>query len=183
MKFIETGLAGAFLIETTPHVDHRGTFERAWCRRAFEAQGIDADFVQANRSINPYPGTLRGMHFQVAPHAEAKLVTCIRGQIFDAMVDLRPDSPTYCQWYGEKLAADEGRSIYIPKGFAHGFQTLTPDTELYYQVTEYYVPDAERGIRFDDPAIGISWPRPIAVISDKDRAWPPLCPESRDRRR
>ena len=174
MKFLETGLTGAFVVETEPHVDARGSFARTWCRREFEAQGLSADFVQGNRSINPHKGTLRGLHYQAPPDGEVKLIACARGKIFDVIVDLRPDSKTYRQWFSVELRPEIGNMLYVPIGFAHGFQTLTDDVEVNYLVTAYYTPTADSGVRFDDPALAIEWPLPVTRISDKDRTWPSM---------
>lgn len=174
MIFTETPLRGAHVIEPVPHADSRGRFARVWCRREFLANGIDVDLVQANLSINPHKGTLRGMHFQYPPHAEAKLVRCQRGAVFDAIVDLRRDSAAHGRWFGTTLSADNGRMLYVPEGFAHGFQTLVDDTEITYLVSNYYAPAAAAGVRHDDPDLAIDWPLPVSRISDQDRSWPSL---------
>ncbi len=171
MRFTEL-LNGAYLIDIEPRGDERGFFARGWCAREFEQQGLVNRMVQANLSFNATAGTLRGLHFQREPHAEVKLVRCTRGALFDVVVDLRPDSPTYRQWAGAELSADNRRAMYVPEGFAHGLQTLCDDTEVFYQVSAFYAPQAEGGLRWDDPAIGIDWPLPVAQISDKDSAWP-----------
>lgn len=171
MKFHQTEIPGAFVVDLEAREDNRGFFARTWCRSEFERHGLNADVVQANMSYNARRGTLRGMHFQVAPHAEAKLVRCTRGAIFDVIVDLRPDSSTYRRWVGVELSADNRRALYIPEGCAHGFMTLEDHTDVMYQVTASYAPGAEGGVRYDDPAFGIEWPLPVAVISDKDTAW------------
>jgi dTDP-4-dehydrorhamnose 3,5-epimerase len=173
MIFEEAKLAGAFVVELERREDARGFFARAWCANEFAEHGLTNTVVQANMSWNPRQGTLRGMHFQRAPHAEAKLVRCTRGALFDVIVDLRPGSETYKQWLGVELTADNRRALFVPEGFAHGFQTLVPDTEAFYQVSEFYTPAAEDGVRWDDPAFGIEWPDPAnAFLSDKDRSWP-----------
>ncbi len=172
MRFIDTPLAGACVVELEPFEDDRGFFARAWCRKEFEAHGLEPEVVQANLSYNRSAGTLRGMHYQVAPYEETKLVRCIRGALYDVIVDLRPESPTYKQWYGVELTADNRRALFVPRGFAHGFLTLADETEAFYQVSEYYAPGAERGLRYDDPAFGIRWPGPVKVISEKDASWP-----------
>jgi dTDP-4-dehydrorhamnose 3,5-epimerase len=171
--FEETRLSGAFLVDLERREDSRGFFARAWCANEFADHGLTTEVVQANVSFNPRQGTLRGMHFQRAPHAETKLVRCTRGAIYDVVVDLRRDSGTYKEWVGVELSADNRRALFVPEGFAHGYQTLVPDAEVFYQVSEYYTPGAEGGVRWDDPAFGIEWPDPDdAFLSDKDRSWP-----------
>ena len=172
MRFTPLDIAGACLVELTPNADERGSFARTFCAREFAAQGLPATFVQHSRSFNRTRGTIRGMHFQCDPSAEDKLVTCTRGAIFDVCLDLRSASPTYRQWRAFELSEDNGRQLLIPKGCAHGFQTLTDDAEVYYLISEYYAPSASGGVRFDDPAFAIAWPVPASVISDKDRGWP-----------
>lgn len=171
MRFEETPLTGAFVIEIEPHADDRGFFARTYCAREFEEHGLETRVVQANLSYNRSKGTLRGMHYQAPPAGEAKLVRCIRGAIHDVIVDLRPDSPTYLQHVGVDLTAENRRALFVPALFAHGFQTLEDEVEVFYQVSEFYTPGAERGLRHDDPALGISWPLPVSEISDKDRSW------------
>ena len=174
MIFAETPLAGAFVIDVEPREDERGFFARAWCRDEFAEQGLSTDVVQCNVSFNHHQGTLRGMHYQVAPHAEVKLVRCTRGAIYDVIVDLRPDSPTHTRWLGVELTAENRRALYIPEGFAHGYQTLADGTETFYQVSAFWAPEAERGVRWDDPAFGIAWPDPPGerVISERDATYP-----------
>jgi dTDP-4-dehydrorhamnose 3,5-epimerase len=173
MRFEETKLPGAFVIDLEPRVDARGFFARAWCHREFEEHGLTADLAQANIAFNRFPSTLRGLHYQLAPFEEAKLVRCTRGALYDVIVDLRPASATFLHWIGVELTADNRRMLYVPEGFAHGYQTLMPETEAFYQVTQFYAPDAERGVRWDDPAIGIEWPAASnRLISEKDQAWP-----------
>ncbi|MCK9532431.1 MAG: dTDP-4-dehydrorhamnose 3,5-epimerase [Gammaproteobacteria bacterium] len=172
MRFTETELPGAFIIDIQPLEDERGFFARGFCERELAEHGLIPRVVQANISFNRRKGTLRGMHYQVAPHEEAKLVRCTRGALYDVIVDLRPESPTYLQWTGVELTADNHRALFVPQGFAHGFQTLQDNTEAFYQVSEFYTPTAERGLRHDDPAIGIHWPLAVASISAKDTAWP-----------
>jgi dTDP-4-dehydrorhamnose 3,5-epimerase len=172
MRFTETQLPGAFIIDIQPLEDERGFFARGFCERELAEHGLIPRVVQANISFNRRKGTLRGMHSQVAPHEETKLVRCTRGALYDVIVDLRPDSSTYLQWTGVELTADNRRALFVPQGFAHGFQTLQDDTEAFYQVSEFYTPAAERGLRHDDPAIGIDWPLAVASISAKDAAWP-----------
>ncbi len=177
MIFRETKLAGAFIIELEKLEDERGFFARAWCQKEFEAQGLVSRFVQCNVSFNKKRGTLRGMHYQVAPYEEVKLVRCTRGAIYDVIIDLRPDSPTYTQWLGVELTADNYRMLYVPEGCAHGYQTLTDNAEVFYQVSQFYAPQCERGVRWDDPVFNIEWPidHPI-ILSEKDRRWPDFKP-------
>jgi dTDP-4-dehydrorhamnose 3,5-epimerase len=174
VRFHETELPGAFVIEPERMTDDRGFFARTWCVREFADRGLSTDLVQCNVSYNAREATLRGMHYQVAPHAEVKLVRCTRGSIFDAIVDLRPDSPTFRRWVGVELSAEDGRMLYIPEGFAHGFQTLEDASEVSYQMSTFYHPGSARGLRWDDPAVGIEWPLEVRVISEKDRGFPLL---------
>jgi len=174
MTFTETPLAGASVIGLERYEDERGSFARSWCRREFREHALEDGLVQCNISSNRRRGTLRGLHFQAAPREEAKLVRCTRGRIFDVIVDLRESSPTFAQWYGVELSPDNGLALYVPKGFAHGFQTLTDDADVFYQMTEVYAPALQRGIRWDDPSLRIAWPLPVTVISSKDRALPAL---------
>jgi dTDP-4-dehydrorhamnose 3,5-epimerase len=174
MNFHETPLKGAFVIDVEPRTDPRGFFARAFCTQEFEGRSLEAGIVQANLSFNELAGTLRGMHFQRAPYAEVKMVRCIRGSIFDVIVDLREGSATYGQWFGETLSADNRRMMYVPKGFAHGYQALENGSEVFYMVTERYAPDFEGGLRWDDPSIGIEWPISDPIVSDRDRAHPLL---------
>ncbi len=174
MRFIETKLAGAYLIELEPKADHRGFNARAWCRREMEDAGLNADLAQVNVIANHREGTLRGMHFQKPPFAETKLFRVTRGAIYDVIVDLRAESPTYGQWAAFELRAEDYRMLYVPERFGQGFLTLADDTELTYQVTEFYTPGHEGGFRYDDPALGIEWPAEPAVISEKDQAWAPF---------
>lgn len=178
MIFTETKLPGAYLIDVEKREDHRGFFARAWCQREFEEHHLVPRVVQANISFNKQKGTLRGMHYQLAPHAETKLVRCVRGALYDVIIDLRPDSSTYMQWLGVELTAEDYRMLFVPEGFAHGFQTLVDNTEATYQVSQFYTPGAEGGVRYDDPAFGIEWPIDVQVISDKDRSWPNYTPGS-----
>jgi dTDP-4-dehydrorhamnose 3,5-epimerase len=172
--FTETELPGAWIIDLERHEDSRGFFARAWDEQSFAERGLSSRVVQCNVSWNAKADTLRGMHFQRPPHAEVKLIRCTRGAIWDVIADIRPESPTYGRWVGVELTAENRRTLYIPEGFAHGYQTLVDDTETYYQVSAFYAPGAEGGIRWDDPALGIEWPETAGqrVISDKDRAWP-----------
>lgn len=179
MNFTGTPLAGAFVIDPQRREDARGWFARTYCAREFEAHGLPTHMVQTNMSLTKKKGTLRGMHYQKDPDAEDKLVRCVQGAIFDAIVDLRPQSPTYCRWFGAELSADNGRMLLVPKGFAHGFVTLTDDAAVTYQVSAYYSPQSEGGARFDDPAFGIEWPVPVLDMSDKDRNWPPHAREAK----
>jgi len=172
MKFVETKLKGAFIITPELIEDERGFFARTFCRREFEDHGLNPDLVQCNISFNHKKGTLRGMHYQIPPHAEAKLVRCTAGAILDVIVDLRQKSPTFMQWHVEELSANNHRMFYIPEGFAHGFQTLADDTELIYQHSVFYSPEHGRGIRFDDPALNITWPLAVCMISTKDQGFP-----------
>jgi len=172
MIFTKTALADATIIDIERREDSRGYFGRTYCEREFKAHGLTAQVKQTNMSLTRHAGTVRGMHYQLAPHAEDKLVRCVRGAIWDAIVDLRPDSDTYCQWIGVELSEENGRMLLVPKGFAHGFVTLTDDAAVTYQVSEFYTPAAERGARHDDPAFGIAWPVPVLDLSEKDRLWP-----------
>jgi len=172
MVFTETPLIGAFVVDLERLEDDRGFFARSWCRREFDARGLNAELVQCNVSRNRLKGTLRGLHYQTAPYAEAKLVRCTRGAIFDVMLDLRPRSDTFLKYFGCTLSEDNHRALYIPEGFGHGFLTLTEESEVFYQMSQYYQPDAARGLRWNDPAFGIAWPEPVAMISDRDRSYP-----------
>ena len=172
MIFTETPLPGAFLIELELHSDPRGFFARTFCRLEFEKHGLSSNVVQCNVSSNSKAGTLRGMHFQKPPSAEAKLVRCVRGALHDVIVDLRPDSATYRSSYAVELSAANRRALYIPENFAHGFLTLVDDTEVEYQMSEYYQPDSAAGFRYDDPAFELKWPGRVQVISEQDLSWP-----------
>lgn len=174
MKFLNTRLPGAFIIELERREDSRGFFGRAFCTDEFAFNGLNSSIAQSNISFNYRRGTLRGMHYQIAPAAETKLVRCTRGAIHDVIVDLRPGSPTYLQHLAVELSEENRRALYIPEMFAHGYQALVDGTEVIYQVSAAYSPDCERGIRYDDPALGIDWPIPVTAISEKDAAWPPL---------
>lgn len=169
MKFVETILKGAYVITPDIIEDERGFFARTFCRREFAEMDLNSDFVQSNISYNKKKGTLRGMHYQICPHAEVKLIRCTAGAIYDVIVDLRPESPTFRQWISAELTARNHCLLYVPEGFAHGYQTLLPDTEVSYQVSEFYDPQRERGVRWDDPAVGIKWPLPVTSISTKDQ--------------
>jgi dTDP-4-dehydrorhamnose 3,5-epimerase len=172
MLFTETKLKGAFVIDPERLEDERGFFARSFCEREFKSHGINIKFVQCNISFNKKKGTLRGMHYQAAPHAEARLVRCTMGGIYDVIVDLRPNLGTYKQWVSFELSAENRRMIYVPEGFAHGFLTLEDNTEVFYQMSEFYAPGYGRGIRWNDPAFGITWPEEINVISDQDKNYP-----------
>jgi dTDP-4-dehydrorhamnose 3,5-epimerase len=172
MRFTETSLPGAWLVDLEPREDERGFFARTFDAREFEEHGLRPMVAQCNLSYNRTRGTLRGLHFQVAPATEAKYLRCIRGEIHSVIVDLRPDSPTYLRHFATQLSAASRRAIYVPDMFAASFQTLADDSEIAYQVSEYYTPATERGLRYNDPALGIEWPLPVAVISDKDASWP-----------
>lgn len=173
MLFEEIGIAGAYVVDLQRHGDDRGFFARAYCGEEFAAHGLASSMPQINMSHSAHKGTIRGMHYQVAPHGEAKFVRCVRGAVLDVMIDLRPDSPTYLEWLGVELTAESRRAVYVPEYCAHGFQTLVDDTEVLYPVSSPYVPAAERGVRWDDPAFGIEWPLPESpTLSPKDAAWP-----------
>ena len=172
MEFRETPLRGAFLVHSQEHGDERGAFFRAFCALEFAAHDLPQSFVQCSISRNRLRGTLRGMHFQKEPMAEGKLVRCIRGCVFDAIIDLRPESATFRRWFGVTLDAASTDALYIPPGFAHGFQTLADDTELLYQITEFHDPALSGGVRWNDPAFGIEWPVDVTVISLRDREFP-----------
>ena len=178
MQFTETPLKGAWIIDLKRIGDDRGYFARTFCAREFAEHGLITEFVQANTSAAAKAGTIRGLHYQTDPAPEAKLMRCTRGAIFDVIVDMRPGSDTWGKWFGVELTPENARALYVPEHFAHGFMTLKDDTEVHYMVTGFYAPDAERGVGFDDPAVGIEWPMPAQVVSDKDRAWPSIA-ESR----
>lgn len=178
MQFTELKLKGAYLIEPKMIADERGFFTRSFCQQTWEQHGLKANVVQTNISQNKFKGTLRGLHMQVAPYAETKLVRCTRGAIFDVIVDMRPESDTYRQWVGVELTDRNYHLLYVPEGFAHSYLTLEDDTEVTYQVTQVYTPGAERGFRYDDPAFGIEWPLKPQVVSAKDLAHPMLTPET-----
>ncbi len=171
MRFAETGLDGAIVIDPSPHEDDRGRFMRAWCAREFAEHGLHFVPVQANMGFSVQKGTIRGMHYQTAPAPEAKLVRCTRGAIFDVALDLRPNSPTYRRWFGIELTAENSRMLYVPENCAHGYQTLEQCTEMYYMTSTFYEPAAVRGVRFDDPAFNIRWPLDASVVSEQDRNW------------
>jgi dTDP-4-dehydrorhamnose 3,5-epimerase len=172
MIFTETPLSGAFAIDQERRADERGYFTRVFCSREFLAHGLEDRFIQSNISMTRRKGSIRGLHLQWRPHQEVKLVRCPRGSLFDVIVDLRPASPTFGRWFGAELSAQNGRMMYVPRGFAHGFQTLEDDVEISYQVSAEYAPHAEGGLRFDDSTVGIDWPLPGASVSERDRALP-----------
>lgn len=174
MKFTELELQGAYLVQPEPRSDERGLFARVFCEREFGAQGLQTSWKQCNTSMSVLKGTVRGLHFQRPPHAEVKLVRCTAGAIFDAIVDLRAGSSTYGKWCGIRLDPENRDMLYVPAGFAHGFQTLQDLTEVHYMVSAFYEPTAEGGLRYDDPAIGINWPETVTVVSDRDRLHPDL---------
>lgn len=172
MKFVPIHLSGAYVVEMTPLRDDRGFFARTFCRQEFAERGLNPNVAQCNASFNRKRGTLRGMHFQAEPHAEAKVVRCTQGAAWDVIVDLRAGSPTYRKWFGIELSAGTRNALYIPEGFAHGFQTLTDDAEILYMMSESYYPESARGVRWDDPAFRIDWPIANPTMSERDRAYP-----------
>ena len=174
MIFTETELRGAFVIDLERREDSRGYFARAFCQHELADHGLKAVIAQANVAFNNVAGTLRGMHFQYPPKAETKIVRCTRGEILDIIVDLRPESPTYLQSVAVELNEENGRALYVPERFAHGYQTLVDRTETSYQVGEFYAPETEGGLAYDDPRLGLEWPLPVASISEKDAQWEPL---------
>jgi dTDP-4-dehydrorhamnose 3,5-epimerase len=176
MKFIPTELEGAFILEPQRREDARGFFARSFCVKEFRAHGLSLSVLQCNIAFTHQRGTLRGLHYQVPPAAETKLMRCSRGAVYDVIVDLRPESPTYLKHIGVDLTAENRRALFVPAFFAHGYQTLTDNSEMTYLVDEFYDPSCERGVRYDDPALAIRWPSPAAVISDKDTSWPLLKP-------
>lgn len=174
MKFVPVRQAGAFVIELERKVDERGFFARSFCTQEFLAHGLNPHLVQCNISWNNLRGTLRGMHYQAAPRPEAKLVRCTRGAIWDVIVDLRPESPTYLAWHAVELTAENRLALYVPEGFAHGFQTLVDDTEVLYQMSEVYYAELARGLLWNDPKLSITWPIRDPVLSQRDTSYPPL---------
>ena len=171
MKFNETKLPGVFELDLEPYSDERGLFARSWCQKEFEAHNVNPRLVQCNVSFNLQKGTLRGMHYQAAPFPEAKLVRCTRGAIYDVAVDLRPESPTFREWIGVTLTAENRKMLYVPEGCGHGFLTLENKTEVFYQMSEFYHPELARRVRWDDPAFQILWPATVEVISERDRTY------------
>jgi dTDP-4-dehydrorhamnose 3,5-epimerase len=176
MKFHPTPLSGAYTIELEKRGDDRGFFARFFCQREFQDAGISCSVVQINNSLSAKAGTLRGMHYQLPPAAEIKIVRCIRGALYDIIIDLRPDSPTFSRWFGVELSEENRLMLFVPQGFAHGFMTLVDNTEAFYLVSAFYEPAQERGLRFDDPHFALKWPRTPVDISDKDRVWPSFDP-------
>ncbi|MGG7178601.1 dTDP-4-dehydrorhamnose 3,5-epimerase [Clostridium paraputrificum] len=173
MFFIETRLKGSYIVSMEKIGDSRGSFSRAWCKREMESYGLDADILQCNMSYNAKAGTLRGMHFQKEPFSETKYIRCIKGSFYDVIIDLREDSPTFAQWIGVELSEKNGKALYVPKGFAHGYLTLEDNTIAYYQVTEFYNKESESGVRWNDKKFNIEWPLiNELIISEKDRKWP-----------
>lgn len=172
MIFTPTRLDGASIIDLERHEDERGFFARSWCSQEFQANKLNPAIAQCNVSFNRLKGTLRGMHYQAAPFEEAKLVRCTAGSVYDVIIDLRPGSPTYRQHVGEVLSAANHRMLYVPEGFAHGFQTLEDNTEVFYQMSQFHSPDHARGVRYDDPAFGIKWPVGNPVVAQRDRDYP-----------
>jgi dTDP-4-dehydrorhamnose 3,5-epimerase len=172
MLFSNVRLKGAYLIELEKLADDRGFFARSWCQMEFGKYGMCTRVAQCNIGFSKKKGTLRGLHYQIAPYQEAKLVRCTKGAIYDVIIDLRPDSPTYKEWLGIELSAENHRMLYVPEGFAHGYQTLVHETEIFYQTSQFYNPEFARGVRYDDPAFGVEWPFAVASISDTDRSWP-----------
>jgi len=172
VKFLDTSLKGASIIEIEPIEDNRGLFARSWCKREFEAHSLNPEIVQCNISFNIKKGILRGMHYQIKPFEEAKLVRCTRGAIFDVIIDLRADSPTFKGWFSIELTDKNRKMLYIPERFAHGFQTLKDNTEVFYQMSEYYSPEHSRGIRWNDPSFSIQWPEDKQIISKRDQQYP-----------
>lgn len=177
MRFEETPLAGAYVIELDRHGDERGFFARVFCDEEFGQLGLSTHYVQVNDSLSATRGTLRGMHYQLEPHTETKLVRCIKGSLCDVILDIRPGSQTFGQHFKIELSAENRRMLYVPKGFAHAFQTLEDDTEALYLVDSAYAPQAERGVRWDDPELQIDWPMSPTVMSEKDRSWPDFDPD------
>ena len=176
MKFSPASIAGCHVIEIDKRVDDRGYFARTWCADELAQHGLQMHIAQVNVGVSTKAGTFRGMHYQLAPHAEIKIARCSRGAVYDVAVDLRPDSPTFRHWYGVELTHENGRMLYVPEGCAHGYLTLTADTELLYFTSHAYAPTAARGVRHDDPAFGIEWPAPVRVVSDADTRWPNFHP-------
>jgi dTDP-4-dehydrorhamnose 3,5-epimerase len=172
MEFTETSLKGAFVVSVKRITDDRGYFGRAWCRDECRQHGLNPDMTQLNVGFSHKKGTVRGMHYQDAPHAEAKFIRCTRGAIYDVIIDLRRHSPTFCNWYGVELTPDSGKMLYAPEGFAHGYQTLTDNAEMYYLTSAAYAPKSAGGVRYNDPVFRISWPEPVTVISPADGNWP-----------
>lgn len=180
MHFEKTELSGAYIVELECKVDERGFFARTFCEREFAERGLTTRFPQCNLSHNRLSGTLRGMHYQAAPHGEAKLVRCVAGAVYDVIVDLRPSSATHMKWVGVELSAENARALFIPQGFAHGFLTLADETQVFYHMGEFYYPGGARGIRWNDPSFEIRWPRPPVAIADRDANYPDFDPTKAD---
>lgn len=176
MIFTETQLKGLYIIEPERLADERGFFARTWCQKELASHGLENRLVQCSISYNPKKGTLRGMHFQTSPWEEVKIVRCTSGEIYDVVIDLRPDSPTFKKWFGLNLSQEERNMLYIPKGFAHGFMTLSDEVEVFYQMSEFYSPDHSGGLRWNDPAFGIHWPMAVQLISERDNTYPDFEP-------
>ncbi len=174
MKFTETKLKGAYVIEVEPIEDERGFFARSWCQKEFAEHGLNPNLVQCNISFNLKQGTLRGMHYQAQPHEEAKLIRCTKGAIYQVVIDIRPDSVTFKQWVAVELTAENRKMLYVSKGMASGFQTLVDDTEVFYQMAEFYNPESAKGIKWNDPTLGVQWPKEALVVSANDRDHPLL---------
>lgn len=172
MKFIKNNIKNSYLIALDKYEDKRGFFARVFCKKEFSKIGINLDIVQSNQSLTKTKGSIRGMHFQMEPFAETKIIKCLSGTIYDVIIDLRKDSPSFNKYFGTELSSKEKNMLIVPKGCAHGFQTLEDNTEIFYFVTQYYNPDSERGIRWNDPKFKISWPIQVTSISDKDKNWP-----------
>ena len=179
MIFSPTPLGGAFVIESEPDADERGLFARTWCRRELEARGLETRVAQCSTSFNKRKGTVRGMHYQSSPCAETKIVRCTRGSVYDVIIDLRPDSSTFTRHFGIVLTPDDRKAVYVPPGFAHGFQTLEDNTEVFYQMSEFYSPEHSQGVRWNDPAFQVPWPSGDRIVSERDRSYPDFRPPRR----
>jgi len=179
MIFTETRLKGAFVIELEKVQDERGFFARTWCQLEFGKHGLNPRLAQCSVSFNHRRGTLRGMHYQITPHQETKVVRCTKGAIYDVIIDLRPDSPTFTQWVALELTSENRQMIYVPEGFAHGFQTLADNTEVFYQISEFFVPEHARGVRWNDPTFAIHWPQDHCTLSDRDKTYPDFLAKAR----
>jgi dTDP-4-dehydrorhamnose 3,5-epimerase len=176
MKFLETPLRGAYVIDVDPFVDERGFFARTFCKNEFSKIGFNGQILQINHSMTKQKGTIRGMHYQIPPASETKILRCLQGEIFDVMVDLRIGSPTFMQWHAVELSKENMRTVFIPEGFAHGFQALTDDIELIYLHSEFYQPDYEKGLMYNDPVLAINWPLPPTDLSSRDKQYPLITP-------
>ncbi|MDD5428967.1 MAG: dTDP-4-dehydrorhamnose 3,5-epimerase [Candidatus Omnitrophica bacterium] len=174
MKFTKTPIEKVYLLEIEKIEDERGFFARSWCAEEFEKRGLNGKIAQCSISFNKKKGTLRGMHYQVPPHEEAKIIRCTMGAIYDVIIDIRPDSPTFRKWYAAELSADNRRMIYAPEGVAHGYVTLKDDCEIFYQISELYHPECAKGVRWDDPAFGVKWPSGKKIINDRDAGYPDI---------